>query len=164
MYQIVSGRYFACCGIAGGIPIPLPAPNDAFIELKVDLWNSAAEMRFLGQDMQTVLRSASDCGTDADFAFANGLVFPDFIRFYKRLDDAAPGPYYLFIISNSVGGLSVNGTLHVVPCPVADTFRALRTRMWWRFGCPSSRFAPAARSFVGIPSRIGPTNYSIARP
>src|SRR5574341_316143 len=56
IYQIVSGRYVACCGIAGPFSSSLPDAGNAFIELTVDSGNNLAQMRFLGQDLRTVLR------------------------------------------------------------------------------------------------------------
>lgn len=118
LYQIVSGRYILCCGIAGPFIEPLPDARDAFIELKVDVQNNAAQMRFLGQDMETVLLSPPQpCSSQFPYVFTNGIMFPDHLRFRKPRDPLAPlEPYYNFGITNSGGTLRIGGTL-VTDCP-----------------------------------------------
>src|SRR4029434_7028145 len=68
LYQIISGHYIACCGIAGAFDHPLPNAGQSFVELTVDQPRNLAQMTFLGQDMQTVFRS-SRSGSPAGFTF-----------------------------------------------------------------------------------------------
>src|SRR5262245_60460138 len=120
LYQIVSGRSIACCGIAGPFIDPLPNAADAFIELKVDLPKSVAQMKFLGQDMQTVLRIPAElCRREFVYVFTNGIIFSDHIQFGDPLAPPVPGqdqPSFSFVISNSLDTLSINGTVNA-PCP-----------------------------------------------
>jgi hypothetical protein len=118
LYQIVSGRYIACCGIAGPFIDPLPDASDAFIELTVDLQNNLAQMKFLGQDMHTVLRIPPEpCRSEFAYVFTNGIILPDHIQFGGPLVPPLPDqPSFSFVISNSMHTLSINGTV-IAPCP-----------------------------------------------
>jgi hypothetical protein len=118
LYQIVSGRYIACCGIGGPFVTLLPDPNDAFIELRLDGPNRGAQMRFLGQDMETVLLSPSQpCSSQFAYVFTNGIMFADHLRFRKPRDPSAPlEPYWNFGVTNSGGTLTIGGTL-ATDCP-----------------------------------------------
>jgi hypothetical protein len=118
LYQIVSGRYIACCGIAGPFVEPLPNAKEAFIELTVDRQNNLAQMKFLGQDMHTVLRvPPAACRSGFAYAFTNGIIFPDHIQFGDPWVPPVPGqPSFSFVISNSMDKLSINGTV-ISPCP-----------------------------------------------
>jgi hypothetical protein len=124
LYQIVSGRQIACCGIAGPVFAPLPSVSEAFIELTVDLTNNRAQIKFLGQDMRTVLRiPAEPCRGEFVYLLSNGEVFQDFIQFKDPLPPPMPyQPSYSFVVSNSVNTLVINGTVNA-PCPgSADMF------------------------------------------
>ncbi|SRR6266542_511665 len=118
LYQIVSGRYIACCGIAGPFIEPLPDASDAFIELTVNLQNNLAQMKFLGQDMHTVFRIPPEsCRSEFTYMFTNGVIFPDHIQFGDPLLSPLPGqPSFSFVISNSMDAVSINGTV-IAPCP-----------------------------------------------
>ncbi len=111
LYQIVSGRYFECCGIGGAFVHLLPDNIQAFIELTIGPENNGARMRILGSDMQTVFTippSASRPGLTFDLS--NGAVYPD------RIEFGIPLPNQLFyIVSNSVDGLLMSGTFSL-PC------------------------------------------------
>ena len=117
MYQIVSGRYIACCGFGGPYNTPLPNVNDAFIELTVDPQNNLAQMKILGQDMHTVFQTPTNLpGEEFTYSFTNGIVFPDHIEFGKPFVPPVPDQASLgFVISNSAGAISLNGIV-VVPC------------------------------------------------
>src|SRR6266481_7251289 len=82
LYQIVSGRFTACCGIAGPFIYPLPDSSQAFVQLTIDPQSNLAQMAFLGPDARTVFRNApfGPAGAFA-FSFSNGMVFPDRIEF-----------------------------------------------------------------------------------
>lgn len=119
LYQIVSGRYIACCGIGGPFIEPLPNAADAIVELTVDLQNQVAQMRFLGQDMRTVLRIPPEAfRSEFAYVFTNGIIFPDHIQFGEPLLPPVPDqPSSSFlVISNSMDTLSINGTV-ILPCP-----------------------------------------------
>ena len=118
LYQIISGRYIACCGIAGPVPEMLPDARDAFIELKVDPQSNLAQMKILGQDMQTVLAIPEEaCRGRFEYVFINGTVFSDHIQFGSPILPPLPGlPSFNFVISNGTSGLSMNGTVSA-PCP-----------------------------------------------
>lgn len=118
LYQIVSGRYIACCGIAGPFIAPLPDARNAFIELTVDLKNNLAQMKVLGQDMHTVLRILPEsCRSEFAYVFTNGIIFPDHIEFGEPLLPPVPDrPLFSFVISNSMDTLSINGAV-IAPCP-----------------------------------------------
>jgi len=55
MYRIVSGRYSACCGIAGNdFCYDLPTSQQSFVWFKVDQQTGIASMAFLANDLRTV--------------------------------------------------------------------------------------------------------------
>src|SRR5260370_16699499 len=117
LYQIVSGRYTACCGIAGPFIYPLPDSSQAFVQLIIDPQSNLAQMTFLGQDAHTVFRVPTiGHGSEFNFSFSNGIVFPDRIEF--RGPSTPPGPdqpSFSYTLSNSAGGLGISGTL-TLPC------------------------------------------------
>ena len=117
LYQIVSGRYVACCGLAGPMIQPLPNAGDAFVQLTVDSQNNQAWITFLGQDKQTTLRIPAE-GPRSEFSYAlsNGMVFPDRVTFGGPLPPEPSQSVYSFVISNSADTLWINGTV-IVPCP-----------------------------------------------
>jgi hypothetical protein len=117
-YQIVSGRYTACCGIAGSTSDPLPNASDTFVELTVDRQKNLAQMRFLGADMQTVLRIPPQLSrSEFVYAFTNGMVFADHIQFGDPFLPPVPDQAsFSFVISNSMDTLLINGTV-ITPCP-----------------------------------------------
>lgn len=118
MYQIVSGRYIACCGFGGPFIERLPDASNAFIELTVDLQNNRAQMKLLGQDMQTVLRIPPDASrSQFTYVFTNGIVFSDHIEFGKPFLPPVPDQAsFGFVVSNAVDTISLNGTV-TVACP-----------------------------------------------
>jgi len=118
MYQITSGSYRACCGIAGPFMNVLPDAEDAFIELSVDQANQRAQMRILGQDMRTVKHIPPEsCRGEFVYAFTNGVVYPDRIQFGMPGAPSLPGwPSVSLVVSNSADTLSLNGSV-LAPCP-----------------------------------------------
>jgi hypothetical protein len=118
LYQIVSGRHIACCGIAGAFIEPLPDASDAFIELSVDLQKNLAQMKFLGQDMHTVLRIPPEpCRSEFAYVFTNGVIFPDHIQFGDPVVPPVPErASFSFVVSNLMDTVSINGTV-IAPCP-----------------------------------------------
>lgn len=117
LYQIVSGRYIICCGFAGSLTEPLPNISDAFIELTVEQQKNLAQMKFLGQDMRTVLRIAPELSRgEFVYVLTNGVIFPDHIEFGGPFPPPGPGqPSFSFVVSNSADTLSINGTV-IAPC------------------------------------------------
>src|SRR5262245_48793338 len=113
LYQILSGRYVSCCGIAGPFIELLPNARDAFIELTVDPQSNFAQMKILGQDLHSVLAIPEEpCRGSFEYQFINGTVFPDHIQFGSPVLPPLPGqPSFNFVISNATGGLSMNGTV-----------------------------------------------------
>ena len=115
VYQVVSGRYTACCGIAGPFTYALPNENQGFVELTVDAPRNLAQMRFLGKDGQTVLHIIHS-GSESEFtySFSNGMVFMDRIQFGMLLP--LPGQAsYSYTVSNSADALRINGVVNI-PC------------------------------------------------
>src|SRR5712692_8458863 len=117
LYQIVSGRYTACCGIAGPFIYPLPDSSQTFVQLTIDPRSHLAQMTILGQDARTVFR-ISPIGFSSGFAFSfsNGIVFPDRIEFRGPFLPPGPDqPSFSYTLSNSADALRIGGTL-TLPC------------------------------------------------
>lgn len=124
LYQIVSGKHMACCGIAGPIVTSLPDGENAFVELTVDPPASRVEMRVIGRDMRSVLRVPAEGPRDEfTYAFTNGIVYPDHIQFGEPTIPPLPTEAsYSFVVSNSLDTLRINGVV-ITPCPgCADFF------------------------------------------
>jgi hypothetical protein len=123
VYQITSGRYIACCGIAGPSSQNLPNSAQRFVDLTVHPTTSSADMRILAEDMRTVLRASS--GLDSfTYAFSNGVVMPNGILFENFLP--FPGQTrYKYTISNSADTLRINGSVEL-PFVCCDTFTQFR--------------------------------------
>ena len=117
LYQIVSGRYTECCGIAGPFIYPLPDSSQAFIQFTIDPKSNLAQMAFLGPDAHTVFRNAPfGPGGAFAFSFSNGIVFPDRIEFRGPLLPPGPDqPSFSYTLSNSADALRISGTL-TLPC------------------------------------------------
>src|SRR5260370_31049059 len=82
LYQIVSGRYTECCGIAGPFIYPLPDSSQMFVQLTIALQSHLAQMTILGHDTRTVFRIPPLAPRSGfAFSFSNGIVFPDRIEF-----------------------------------------------------------------------------------
>ena len=82
LYQIVSGRYQACCGIAGPLRYSLPKDDQAFVRWSYDPAGNVPRMEILGMNQMTVFRiSSQGTGTGFSFSFSNGIVLPDRVHF-----------------------------------------------------------------------------------
>jgi hypothetical protein len=94
VYQIISGTFSECCGIAGDIRSSLPNGSQRFVRLTVDPQSDVATMTFLGNDMQTVF-SAIPCppGEPIIFSFEHGFAFSNSIEFHV---DPGPRPYQMY--------------------------------------------------------------------
>src|SRR5712691_6560807 len=118
LYQIVAGRYTACCGIAGPFIYPLPDIGQTFIQLTIDPQSNRAEMTILGQDARTVFR-IPPIGFSSGFAFSfsNGIVFPDRIEFRGPfLPPGSDRPSFSYTLSNSAGALLIISGTVTLPC------------------------------------------------
>jgi hypothetical protein len=108
MYQIVSGTYSACCGIAGEIRSQLPNPEQSFIRLTVTSESPYATMTILGADMQTVFSVVSCPPTvRIPFSFSHGLTFSNVIFFH--VDPGPMGLYWNYSVSNRADTLRIDG-------------------------------------------------------
>src|SRR5260370_30643057 len=118
LYQIVSGRYTACCGIAGPFIYPLPDSSQAFVQLIIDPQSNLAQMTFLGQDAHTVFRVPTiGHGSEFNFSFSNGIVFPDRIEFRGPFLPPGPDqPSFSYTLSNSAGALLIISGTVTLPC------------------------------------------------
>jgi hypothetical protein len=110
LYQIISGDYVECCGIAGPFHYILPDGNQLLVLLVVDPTQLRAQMTILGEGAEPVYHT-----------FTDGRVYADYIEF------GLPGPFTPFpgmeqlhyIVSNSAAGLRFSG-IRVVPPFGAD--------------------------------------------
>jgi len=121
LYQIVSGTYTTCCGIAGVSKFSLPNKDQAFFRLSVDPQSNLPRMTFLDQQMQTIF-SVAVCAPNVpiDFSLGYGLVLSDSIVFHV---DPGPPPEHLFwnySVSNSAGGLRIDGMVGIDPGACSD--------------------------------------------
>jgi len=113
LYEIVSGTYTECCGVASDFS--LPNERQRFVSLAVDpQWNSAT-MTFIGQDAQTVF-SILPCpaGSAVPFRLNFGSIVSNSITFHA---DPAPLPdamFWVYWITNSTNSLQINGTFGVI--------------------------------------------------
>jgi hypothetical protein len=122
LYEIVSGQYTECCGIAGNdFGYDLPAPSQKYVRLKVDPQGNTASMTFLGEDARTVF-SRVPCPPSAaiNFSFNYGLVFSNRTVFHV---DPGPPPYQMFwnyTASNSPNRLRIDGVLGTAQSGCSD--------------------------------------------
>ena len=121
LYEILSGSYAACCGIAGELLLSLPNESQSFVRLTVDPQTALATMSFLGSDRRTVW-SVVPCqpGGSIQFRFDYGFSLSNSIIF-----QADPGPppyatYWHYGVSNSANSLQINGTLGTAQQGCAD--------------------------------------------
>jgi hypothetical protein len=114
LYQIVSGTYTTCCGIAGPVKYSLPDQNQAFLRLSIDPQSNLARMTFLDDQLKTNF-SVSVCPPNDPimFDFGYGFVSPGSIVFHV---DPGPPPLHLFwnyTVSNTANGLRIDGQVGV---------------------------------------------------
>jgi hypothetical protein len=112
LYQIISGTYGECCGIAGEFRSSLPNENQSFVRLTVEPQSGIATMAFLRADGQTIF-SVVPCapGDPINFNLVYGFFFSNSIVFHV---DPGPPPYAVFwnySVSHSTDSLRINGTL-----------------------------------------------------
>jgi len=109
LYEIVSGTYIECCGLAGDRQEPLPSASQQYILLTIDKSQNVASMSILGADLQTVY-SVGICGIPerASFKYDLGLVLQDSIVFHV---DPGPPPagYWNYTVTNHPSGILLNG-------------------------------------------------------
>ncbi len=122
LYEITSGRYSECCGIA---PIEsgydLPVKIQKYAKFTVDAQGHVATLTFLAEDARTVFSTVPCPSSDAlQFSFEYGLVFPDRVIFHV---DPGPPPYatsWNYTVSNSPTRLRIDGQLGTVQAPCLD--------------------------------------------
>jgi hypothetical protein len=116
-YQIVSGRYVECCGIAGPLSRAVPYEAQRFVRLALAPDGMTAEMTLVADDMNTAFQ-VPPAGPAAGFIFhlTNGIVTPGRIQFGGLAPPLLPGDALIDItVSNSADALRINGTV-VIPC------------------------------------------------
>jgi hypothetical protein len=121
LYQIVSGTYIACCGIAGEIRSDLPSQSQSFVRLTFSAQNDLPTLTFLDSQMKTIF-SVTPCppGDPISFSFGYGLVLSDRIVFHV---DPGPPPYseyWNYTVSNSLHCLRIDGVLGISPGACSD--------------------------------------------
>jgi hypothetical protein len=120
-YEISSGQYVECCGIAGEFSSALPNDSQSFIKLTLPPDSATASMAILAKDMQTVFAVTYICvqSQTAPFDFNGGLVFPDHIIFH--VDPGPGGLYWNYTLSNSPPRITLDGVLAFATSQCADT-------------------------------------------
>jgi len=120
LYEIVSGTYTECCGIAGEMRLPLPNEDQRFVRLSVDSQTDLATMTFLGRDLQTVFSVvACPSGNSIQFLFSYGFINSNSIIFH--VDPGPPdGIYWDYSVGYSTNSLQINGTLGMAGQGCAD--------------------------------------------
>jgi hypothetical protein len=121
-YEISSGEYSQCCGIAGAIGTSLPNDSQRFIRLTRDSQSPAATMTIFGADMQTVFSTRPFCPPPESipFSFTGGLLFPDRIVFH--VDPGPNGLYWNYTVSNTPTSLRLYGRVGLARPSCADDF------------------------------------------
>jgi hypothetical protein len=122
LYEIVSGNYIECCGIAGENRQSLPNGSQRFVSLAVDPQGNTATLTFLGDDSQTVF-SVVPCppGDPINFRFDGG-VFLDRIFFHV---DPGPAPYHEYwnyMVTNAIDALRIDGVVGIDPLFCVDAY------------------------------------------
>jgi hypothetical protein len=110
LYQIISGTYTECCGIAGPFIHTLPETNQTYVQLTVNSQEHNAQMAILGEDLHTVF-STSPGGPGAGFTFLfnTGMVFSDYIQFQPEIQVPENQQSWSYTASSSAGRLRING-------------------------------------------------------
>lgn len=121
LYQIISGKYTECCGIAGDTVVPLPNAAQAFIRLSVDSESGTATLTFLGSDGATVFHRVP-CMPPEGFDFNFPYGFPVSGSFVFHVDPGPPpwGSYWNYTASNSVNQLRVDGLFGIIQTSCVD--------------------------------------------
>jgi hypothetical protein len=172
LYQIISGKYTECCGIAGPFTYSLPDTNQHYVQLTVDPQENHAQMAFLGEDLHTVFSTApGGPGTGFTFSLSNGAVFPDHIQFDSGIQVPENPQSWIYTASRSADGLHINGVAFA-PIPggadIPEEFQ--HTNILAVLVCTVSKptidlpriAANGALQFMVIDSRWGQTNVLVA--
>jgi hypothetical protein len=110
LYQIISGTYTECCGIAGRFINSLPATSQNYVQLTVDSQENRAQMAILGEDLHTVFStSPGEPGTGFTFLFTKGTVLADHIQFQPEIQVPENQQSWSYTASISAGRLQING-------------------------------------------------------
>jgi len=110
LYQIISGTYTECCGVAGPFIHSLPETNQTYVQLTIDSQENHAQMAFLGEDLHTVFStSPGGPGTGFTFLFTTGTVFSDHIQFQPEIQVPEDPRSWSYTASSSAGRLRING-------------------------------------------------------
>ena len=122
LYEIVSGQYTECCGIAGNdLGFNLPDPSQKYVRFIVNPQGNTATMTFLTDDARTV-SSRMPCPSSpaVTFNFNYGLVFSNETFFHV---DPGPPPYQMYwnyTVSNSPNQLRIDGVLGTAQSGCSD--------------------------------------------
>lgn len=123
LYEIVSGTYTECCGIAGENRFPLPNDLQSFVRLTLDPQGNLATMTFLDKHLQSIFSVTPCPGTNGPiyFTFDYGFIWGSSIVFHV---DPGPPPYSTYwnysVSNNSPNVLSINGVLGTAKQGCAD--------------------------------------------
>ncbi len=167
LYQIVSGDFKACCGIAGPVHTRLPNSDQTFIGLTVDHERNLAQMTILGEDGNTVFSVvlALPPSTQFFFSFDDGVVSPSAVQFGDPiLPPNPPTPAFGYTVtSNAVDGLALHGEL-VLPCPgCSDAFTQFThtnvVAVLLPPAVPSVRVSEIEVCWVSVPNRTYQVQY-----
>jgi hypothetical protein len=121
VYEISSGEYVECCGIAGEKRVLLPNSAQRFVKLTTNAQSQIVSMSILGDDMQTVFSITPLCPPSqgpVPFSFDGGFVFQDRIIFH--VDPGLNGLYWNYTVSNSPARLTINGLVGLALADCAD--------------------------------------------
>jgi hypothetical protein len=123
LYEIVSGTYMECCGIAGENRFPLPNDLQGFVRLTLDPQSNLAGMTVLDRHLHSVF-SVTPCpgtGEPIYFTFNYGFIAGNSIIFHV---DPGPPPYSTYwnysVSNNSPDTVSVDGLLGTAKQNCAD--------------------------------------------
>jgi len=110
LYQIISGTYAECCGVAGPFINSLPETNQTYVQLTVDSQENHAQMAILGEDLRTVFSTSPGVpGTVFTFLFTIGMVFSDHIQFQSEIQVPENQQSWNYTASSAAGLLRING-------------------------------------------------------
>src|SRR6266487_3036081 len=121
LYEITSGRYSECCGIAGNdFGYDLPDQRQKFARFTFEAKSPSASLTFLAEDARTVFSTVPCPPSAIQFNFDYGLVFPD--RVILHVDPGGP-PYattWNYTVSNSPTRLRIDGQVGALQAPCLD--------------------------------------------
>ena len=110
LYQIISGTYTECCGIAGPFIHTLPETNQTYVQLTANSQEHNAQMAILGEDLHTVFSTnPGGPGTGITFLFTTGTVLSDHIEFQPGIQIPEDRRSWSYTASSSAGKLQING-------------------------------------------------------